>query len=215
MKYGRLLKGPVMLTPACSSTSRSVEMESDSRRSESKDLMRIPARSEAQHIELMGDTGAGKDNSHHAGTPPDRRAGAHRNRLRPGVRVHPAFLPARTLRHRSEPSGSAVSVLGAVPKNCGAKPKRRRSPSLSTSRLIPREMSSSPRLRRRSLPIFSAPGRRLGSSRIGWQTRSEIDKQVRGTEMATMIAKDSPPQRNGVLSSLGLVADSLQYAAHS
>lgn len=59
MKYGRLLKGPVMLTP----TEFGKQIGGDGigfRTTESPNLMRIPARYEAQHIELMGDTGAGK-----------------------------------------------------------------------------------------------------------------------------------------------------------
>ena len=38
----------------------------------------------------------------------------------------------------------------------------------------------------------------------------EIDARVSGTELAAMIAKDAPDQRNGVLASLGLIADSLR-----
>jgi type IV secretory pathway TraG/TraD family ATPase VirD4 len=39
---------------------------------------------------------------------------------------------------------------------------------------------------------------------------AEIDKRVAGTEMEMMIAKGAQQQRNGVLASLGLVADSLR-----
>jgi len=38
----------------------------------------------------------------------------------------------------------------------------------------------------------------------------EIDRRVQNTEMATMIAKGAQQQRNGVLASLGLIADSLR-----
>ena len=38
----------------------------------------------------------------------------------------------------------------------------------------------------------------------------EIDRRVQKTEMATMIAKGAQQQRNGVLASLGLIADSLR-----
>jgi hypothetical protein len=36
---------------------------------------------------------------------------------------------------------------------------------------------------------------------------SEIDRRVEGTELKAMIAKSAPDQRNGVLGSLGLIAD--------
>jgi type IV secretory pathway TraG/TraD family ATPase VirD4 len=38
----------------------------------------------------------------------------------------------------------------------------------------------------------------------------EIDRRAEGTEMASMIAKGAQQQRNGVLASLGLIADSLR-----
>jgi type IV secretory pathway TraG/TraD family ATPase VirD4 len=59
MKYGRLLKGPVRVTPA--GFNRAVKGDGVGFRTiESKKLMRIPRLAEGQHIELMGDTGAGK-----------------------------------------------------------------------------------------------------------------------------------------------------------
>ncbi len=59
MKYGRLLKGPIRVTPA--GFNRAVKGDGVGFRTiESKKLMRIPRTAEGQHIELMGDTGAGK-----------------------------------------------------------------------------------------------------------------------------------------------------------
>ena len=46
---------------------------------------------------------------------------------------------------------------------------------------------------------------------VEWLSKpAEIDKRVQGTEMEAMIAKGAQQQRNGVLASLGLVADSLR-----
>jgi len=46
---------------------------------------------------------------------------------------------------------------------------------------------------------------------VAWLSNpAEIDQRVRGTEMEAMIAKGAQQQRNGVLASLGLVADSLR-----
>jgi hypothetical protein len=59
MKYGRLLKGPVLVSPK--GFNRAVKGDGVGFRTvEFKQLMRIPQRAEGQHIELMGDTGAGK-----------------------------------------------------------------------------------------------------------------------------------------------------------
>jgi len=41
----------------------------------------------------------------------------------------------------------------------------------------------------------------------------EIDRRVKGTEYAAMIDRDSPPQRNGVLGSLSMVADAMKLLA--
>ena len=59
MKYGRLLKGPVLVSPK----GFNLAVKGDGvgfKTVEFKPLMRIPQRAEGQHIELMGDTGAGK-----------------------------------------------------------------------------------------------------------------------------------------------------------
>src|SRR6202522_4370165 len=46
---------------------------------------------------------------------------------------------------------------------------------------------------------------------VEWLSKpAEIDQRVQGTEMEAMIAKGAQQQRNGVLASLGLVADSLR-----
>ena len=59
MKYGRRLKGPVLLTPK--EFNKVVEGDGIGFKTvESEKMMRIPQRAEGQHIELMGDTGAGK-----------------------------------------------------------------------------------------------------------------------------------------------------------
>ena len=59
LKYGRLLKGPVLVSP--NGFNKVVKGDGIGfKTTESKELMRIPLRAEGQHIEIMGDTGAGK-----------------------------------------------------------------------------------------------------------------------------------------------------------
>src|SRR5580704_10909524 len=59
MKYGRLLKGPVLVSP--DGFNKAVKGDGVGfKTTESKHLMCIPQRAEGQHIEIMGDTGAGK-----------------------------------------------------------------------------------------------------------------------------------------------------------
>lgn len=46
---------------------------------------------------------------------------------------------------------------------------------------------------------------------VWWMSHTEeIDRRVKGTEFAAMIDRDSPPQRNGVLGSLSMVADAMR-----
>jgi hypothetical protein len=91
MKYGRLLKGPVRVTP--SAFNRAVKGDGVGFTTlESKHLMRIPRRAEGQHIELMGDTGAGKTRLIMQLLLQIRERGRIGNSIRPGLRVRAAIL---------------------------------------------------------------------------------------------------------------------------
>jgi type IV secretory pathway TraG/TraD family ATPase VirD4 len=59
MKYGRVLRGPFMLTPRQFNSVAKGE-GIGFKTTESPRMMRIPLRKEAQHIQIMGDTGVGK-----------------------------------------------------------------------------------------------------------------------------------------------------------
>src|SRR6202000_2446147 len=59
LKYGRRLKGPELLTPQQFNKvvrGDGIGFKTD----EMKDMIRIPAKAEAQHMQFIGDTGAGK-----------------------------------------------------------------------------------------------------------------------------------------------------------
>ena len=59
MKYGRRLKGPALVSPK--EFNKAVQGDGIGFKTlETEAMMRIPAGAEGQHIELMGDTGAGK-----------------------------------------------------------------------------------------------------------------------------------------------------------
>ena len=59
MKYGRVLRGPVMLTPA--DFNKAAKGDGIGfKTTELGKMMRIPERKEAQHFQIMGDTGVGK-----------------------------------------------------------------------------------------------------------------------------------------------------------
>jgi hypothetical protein len=208
MKYGRLLKGPVMLTPA----EFNKQIGGDGigfRTTESKDVMRIPARYEAQHIELMGDTGAGKTT-------------LIMQVLRQiQERGHTAIVydPACEFIQRFYRPDRCDVVLNPLDDRCpywGPSEELRskaEAKTLAKSLYQPTDTFKDEFFTKTPQKIFAHLLRTGPTPRqlAEWMANpAEIDKQVRGTEMATMIAKDSPPQRNGVLSSLGLVADSLR-----
>ena len=208
MKYGRLLKGPVMLTP----TEFNQQIGGDGigfRTTESKDVMRIPARYEAQHIELMGDTGAGKTT-------------LIMQVLRQiHERGHTAIVydPACEFIQRFYRPERCDIILNPLDDRCpywGPSEELRskaEAKTLAKSLYQPTDTLKDEFFTKTPQKIFAHLLRTGPTPRqlAEWMANPvEIDKQVRGTEMATMIAKDSPAQRNGVLSSLGLVADSLR-----
>lgn len=208
MKYGRLLKGPVMLTPV----EFNKQIGGDGigfRTTEAPQPMRIPSRYEAQHIELMGDTGAGKTTL------------IMQVLRQVEERGHTAIVydPACEFIQRFYRPERCDVVLNPLDDRCpywGPSEELRtkaEAKTLAKSLYQPIDTQKDEFFTKTPQKIFAHLLRTGPTPRqlAEWMANpAEIDRQVRGTEMATMIAKDSPPQRNGVLSSLGLVADSLR-----
>ena len=172
-------------------------------------MMRIPLQAEAQHIELMGDTGAGKTSlimqvlrqiqaRGHSAIVYDpacefiqRFFDAKRGDvvLNPLDDRCPYWGPAEELRRKAEAKAIAASLY---------QPTNDRKGEFFTE--TPQKIFA-------HLLTFGPTPQDL----ISWlSTPAEIDQRVRGTEMEAMIAKGAQQQRNGVLASLGLVADSLR-----
>ncbi len=208
LKYGRRLKGPVMLTPK--EFNNAVKGDGIGfKTTEAKQMMRIPLQAEAQHIELMGDTGAGKTSlimqvlrqiqaRGHSAIVYDpacefiqRFFDARREDvvLNPLDERCPYWGPAEELRRKAEAKAIAASLY---------QPTNDRKGEFFTE--TPQKIFA-------HLLTFGPTPQDL----ITWlSTPSEIDQRVKGTEMESMIAKGAQQQRNGVLASLGLVADSLR-----
>jgi type IV secretory pathway TraG/TraD family ATPase VirD4 len=208
LKYGRLLKGPVMLTPK--EFNQTVNGDGIGfKTTEAKQMMRIPLQAEAQHIELMGDTGAGKttlimqilrqiQGRGHAAIVYDpacefiqRFYDAKRGDivLNPLDDRCPYWGPSEELRRRAEAKAIAASLYQPTSDKKGeffTETPQKIFAHLLTKGPTPEEL-------------------------VAWLSNpAEIDLRVRGTEMEAMIAKGAQQQRNGVLASLGLVADSLR-----
>jgi hypothetical protein len=208
MKYGRRLKGPVMLTPR--EFNKTVNGDGIGfKTTEAKQMMRIPLQAEAQHIELMGDTGAGKttlimqilrqiQGRGHAAIVYDpacefiqRFYDAKRGDivLNPLDDRCPYWGPSEELRRKAEAKAISASLYQPTSDKKGeffTETPQKIFAHLLTKGPTPEQL-------------------------VAWLSNpAEIDQRVRGTEMEAMIAKGAQQQRNGVLASLGLVADSLR-----
>jgi len=208
MKYGRLLKGPVMLTPK--EFNETVQGDGIGfKTTEAKEMMRIPLQAEAQHIELMGDTGAGKTSLimqilrqiqargemaivYDPACEFIQRFYSEKREdivLNPLDARCPYWGPSEELRRKAEAKAIAASLYQPTSDKKGE------------------FFTETPQKIFAHLLTFGPTPTQL----VAWLSNpDEIDKRVLGTEMQAMIAKGAQQQRNGVLASLGLVADSLR-----
>jgi type IV secretory pathway TraG/TraD family ATPase VirD4 len=208
MKYGRLLKGPVLVSPK--GFNQAVKGDGVGFKTiEFKQLMRIPQRAEGQHIELMGDSGAGKtrlmmqlllqirDRRHSAIVydPACEFIQRFYEKDRGDIVLNPLdarcpyWGPSEELRRRAEAKAIAASLYQPATDKKGE------------------FFTETPQKIFAHLLTFGPTPQEL----VEWMANpDEIDRRVQNTEMAMMIAKGAQQQRNGVLASLGLIADSLR-----
>jgi Type IV secretion-system coupling protein DNA-binding domain len=208
MKYGRLLKGPVRV--GSDGFNKAVKGDGVGFRTlESKQLMRIPQRVEGQHIEIMGDTGAGKSTL------------IFQLLLQIKERGHSAIVydPACEYVRRFYDSKRGDIVLNPFDARCPywgpSEELRRRAEAraIAASLYQPTTdkkgefFTETPQKIFAHLLTFGPTPQDL----VEWMANpDEIDHRVQNTEMAMMIAKGAQQQRNGVLASLGLIADGLR-----
>jgi len=208
LRYGRRLKGPEMLTPK-EFNSRvkgdGIGIKTDGM----KAMIRIPERAEAQHMQIIGDTGAGKTmimlqilrQIKHRGDSaivydPARdfvkRFYDPKNGdviLNPLDKRCPYWGPSEELRRRSEAKALAVSLFQP--------PQDRKGEFFIES---PQKIFA-------FLMAYGPTPEEL----VKWMSDpEEIERRLKGTEHAHLINPKAEHQRAGVLGSLGLVADSLR-----
>ena len=208
LRYGRRLKGPEMMTPKEFNTTvrgDGIGIKTDGM----KAMIRIPERAEAQHIQIIGDTGAGKTTImlqilrqiKHRGDSaivydPARefvkRFYDPKNGdviLNPLDKRCPYWGPAEELRRRSEAKALAVSLFQSPQDKKGE------------------FFIESPQKIFAFLMAYGPTPEEL----VKWMSDpEEIDRRLKGTEHAHLIDPKAHQQRAGVLGSLGLVADSLR-----
>jgi len=208
LRYGRRLKGPEIMTPREFNNrvaGDGIGIKTDGM----KAMIRIPERAEAQHLQIIGDTGAGKTmimlqilrQIKHRGDSaivydPARefvkRFYDPKNGdviLNPLDKRCPYWGPSEELRRRSEAKALAVSLFQPPQDKKGE------------------FFIESPQKIFAFLMAYGPTPEEL----VKWMSDpQEIDRRLKGTEHAHLINPNAEHQRAGVLGSLGLVADSLR-----
>jgi len=208
LKYGRRLKGPVLMTPKeFNATVQGSGIGFTT--SGAKSMVRIPRKDEAHHFEIIGDTGTGKTTLilQMLRQIADRKESAiiydpacefvrrfyDKERgdviLNPLDERCPYWGPSEELRRKAEAQTLAASLYQPTSDKKGE------------------FFTETPQQIFAHLLTFGPSPKQL----VEWMSNpDEIDQRVEGTEMAAMLAKGAQQQRNGVLASLGLVAKSLR-----
>ena len=208
LKYGRRLKGPVMNTPA--EFNRRVKGGGIGfQTTETKKLMRVPLRNEAQHFQIIGDTGVGKTTLIMQMLQQIRQRGETAVVYDPaGEYVQRFYDPSRgdhilnPLDKRGPYWGPAEEML----RNAEAD-------AIAASLYQPTAATKDEFFHETPAQIFAHLLKQGPTPQqlAAWMAdAAEIESRVAGTEMEFYIGQKAGPQRAGVLSSLGLVAKSLR-----
>jgi hypothetical protein len=208
LRYGRRLRGPERVTPK--EFNRKVQGNGIGLKTDfMKEMVRVPTRAEAQHIQVIGDTGAGKT------TIILQVLRQIRARDDSAIIYDPALEFTRRF---YEPSRGDV-ILNPLDKRCpywGPSEELRRS---SEADALAVSLFQHPQDKKGEFFVeipqqIFAHLLRYGPSPkelIEWMsTPAEIDRRVAGTEVANYIDRAAGPQRVGVLASLSKVAKSLR-----
>ncbi len=208
LKYGRRLKGPERLTPQA--FNRTVKGEGIGFKTDDmKEMIRIPAKAEAQHMQIIGDTGAGKS--------------ALMFQVLRQVRSRNdsaiVYDPAREFVKRFYDPGRGDVILNPLDKRCPYWGPAEELRSRSEAKALAASLFQPPQDRKGEFFIES-PQKIFAflmaygptpDELVQWMSNpDEIDRRLKGTEHAHLIDPRAHQQRAGVLGSLGLVADSLR-----
>jgi type IV secretory pathway TraG/TraD family ATPase VirD4 len=208
MKYGRLLRGPVMSTPK--EFNEILKGEGLGIRTDEKGtIIRLPLRDEAKHIQVMGDTGVGKT------TLLVQMLTQIEDRGESAIVYDPAGEYSQRF-YREDRNDVILNPLDArmfywSPSSELRNPAEAR--TIASSLYQPADGKPGEFFTETPQKIFAHLMKYRPSVQelVAWMSHpDEIDRRVKGTELEAMISKDAADQRNGVLGSLGLIADSLR-----
>ncbi len=208
MKYGRRLKGPVLVTPKQFNKTvqgSGIGLKVD----QCREMLRVPLRAEDQHFEIIGDTGSGKTT-------------IIMQMLRQiEARGHSAILydPACEFVERFYDESRGDIVLNPLDRRCpywGPSEelvRRAEARTVAASLFQPTNDKKGEFFIESPQKIFAHLLLELPSPQqlVHWMSHpEEIDRRVKDTELASLIDPSAPQQRSGVLGSLSLVADSFR-----
>lgn len=208
LKYGRRLKGPEMLTPR--QFNRTVKGDGIGFKTDSmKDMLRIPLRAEAQHMQIIGDTGAGKSALMFQVLRQVRSRGDSAI----------VYDPAREFVKRFYDPERGDVILNPLDRRCPYWGPADELHSRSEAKALAASLFQPPQDKKGEFFIES-PQKIFAflmaygptpTELVEWMSNpDEIDRRLKGTEHAHLIDPRAHQQRAGVLASLGLVADSLR-----
>ena len=208
MKYGRLLRGPVMSNPK--QFNEILKGEGLGIRTDEKGvIVRLPLRAEAKHVQVMGDTGVGKT------TLLIQMLGQIEDRGESAIVYDPAGEYIQRF-YREDRGDVILNPLDAR-SNYWSPSAELRNPAeartIAASLYQPADGKPGEFFTETPQKIFAHLMKYRPSTQdlVAWMSNpDEIDRRVEGTELESIISKDAPDQRNGVLGSLGLIADSLR-----
>ena len=208
LKYGRRLKGPEMLTPQ--QFNKTVKGDGVGfKTNDMKPMLRIPVRAEAQHMQIIGDTGAGKS------------ALMFQVLRQVQSRGDAAIVydPAREFVKRFYNPSRGDVILNPLDKRCPYWGPADELRSRSEAKALAASLFQPPQDKKGEFFIES-PQKIFAflmaygptpDELVEWMSNpEEIDRRLKGTEHAHLIDSRAHQQRAGVLASLGLVADSLR-----
>jgi type IV secretory pathway TraG/TraD family ATPase VirD4 len=204
MKYGRVLRGPRMLDPKEFNQAQKGD-GLGFKTTESGKMMRIPLRKEAQHLQLMGDTGVGKTQLIIQCLRQIRGRGDSAIVYDPACEYIQRFYDAQRGDIVLNPLDARCPYWGPAQEM----ESNAEADAIAASLYQPRTDRVDEFFHETPAQIF-AHLLKLGPTPqqlAAWMASDvELMKRLEGTEMAFYIDRKAGPQRAGVLSSLGLVA---------
>jgi hypothetical protein len=208
MKYGRRLKGPVLVTPrefnkAVAGSGIGLKVD------QCKEMLRVPLRAEDQHFEIIDDTGS------------DKTTIILQMLRQIQTRGHSAILydPACEFIERFYDESRGDIVLNPLDRRCpywGPSEelvRRAEARTVAASLFQPTNDRKGEFFIESPQKIFAHLLLDLPTPQqlVDWMSHpEEIDYRVQDTELASLIDPSAPQQRSGVLGSLSLVADSFR-----